>query len=148
MADEQEVKTALKKITDAHWDAHKAPILLSQLPVKLEVEAPDYKEALAGKSLKAFAIAASEGAGFKLIAHPTQRAKLGLVPSDVNFAFPKEETLLQGLTSSGSGQEGVRERGSRTQEPVLALLRALRALPPEELEKVVIPVSTLVKLLK
>lgn len=148
MATEQEVKEALKKIADAYWDARKTPILLSQLPEKLEAEAPDYKEVLAGKSLKAFALAVGDDAGFKLITHPSQRAKLGLAPANVDFDFPKEEATQQGVTPSAASQEGTRDRGPRSQEPVLALLRALRALPPEELEKVVIPVSTLVKLLK
>lgn len=148
MATEQEVKTALKKITDAYWDARKTPILLSQLPEKLEAEAPDYKEVLAGKSLKAFAQAVGEDSGFKLITHPSQRAKLGLAPANVGFEFPKEDATQQGVTPPAVGQEGTRDRGLRSQEPVLALLRALRALPPDELEKVVIPVSTLVKLLK
>jgi len=148
MSTEQEVKTALKKITDAYWDARKTPILLSQLPEKLEAEAPDYKEVLAGKSLKTFALEVGEESGFKLITHPSQRAKLGLAPVDVDFEFPREEATQQVVTPSAVGQEGTRGRGPRSQEPVLALLRALRALPPEELEKVVIPVSTLVKLLK
>lgn len=148
MATEQEVKTALKKITDAYWDARKTPILLSQLPEKLEAEAPDYKQVLAGKSLKAFAKAAGEDSGFELITHPSQRAKLGLVPANVGFEFPKEDATQQGVTPPAVGQEGTRDRGPRSQEPVLALLRALRALPQDELEKVVIPVSTLVKLLK
>lgn len=148
MANEQEVKTALKKIADAHWDARKTPILLSELPEKLEAEAPDYKEVLAGKSLKAFALSVGEDSGFKLITHPSQRAKLGLAPANVDFEFPKEEAMPLGVSSPAAGQEGARDRGPRSQEPVLVLLRALRALPPEELEKVVIPVSTLVKLLK
>lgn len=148
MVDEQEVKMALQKIAHAHWDAHKAPILLSELPNKLKVEAPDYKEALGGKSLKAFVMAIDEDSGFKLITHPSQRAKLGLVPASVDFEFPKEEATQQGVTFAAADQESARERGSRAQEPVLVLLRILRALPPEELEKVVIPVSTMVKLLK
>jgi hypothetical protein len=148
MATEQEVKTALKKITDEYWDARKTPILLSQLPEKLEAEVPDYKEVLVGKSLKAFAQAVGEDSGFKLITHPSQRAKLGLVPANVGFEFPKEAVTQQGVTTPAGGQEGTRDRGSRSQEPVLALLRILSGLPPEELEKVVIPVSTLVKLLK
>jgi len=148
MATEQEVKTALKKITDAYWDARKTPILLSQLPEKLEAEAPDYKEVLAGKSLKAFALAVGEESEFKLITHPSQRAKLGLVPVNVDFEFPKEEATPQSVSPPAAGQVVTRDRGPRSQEPVLALLRSLRALPPEELEKVVIPVSTLVKLLK
>ncbi len=148
MANEQEVKAALKKIADAHWDARKTPILLSELPEKLEAEAPDYKEVLAGKSLKAFALSVGEDSGFKLISHHSQRAKLGLAPANVDFEFPKEEATQPGATCPAIGQEGARDRGPRSQEPVLVLLRALRALPPEELEKVVIPVSILVKLLK
>jgi hypothetical protein len=148
MADEQEVKTALKKIAAARWEVRKAPILLSELPEKLEVDVPDYKAVLGGKSLKAFVMVAGEDSGFKFIAHPSQRAKLGLVPANVDFEFPKEAATQQGVTPAAAGQEGARERGPRSQEPVLVLLRALRALPPEELDKVVIPVSTLVKLLK
>lgn len=148
MATEQEVKTALKKITDEYWGARKTPILLSQLPEKLEAEAPDYKQVLVGKSLKAFAQAVGEDSGFKLITHPSQRAKLGLAPANVDFEFPKEAATQQGVTPPAGGQEGTRDRGPRSQDPVLALLRILSGLPPEELEKVVIPVSTLVKLLK
>jgi len=148
MTTEQEVKTALKRITDAYWDTRKTPILLSQLPAKLESEVPDYKEVLAGKSLKAFTLAVGEDSGFKLITHHSQRAKLGLTPANVDFEFPKEEAAQQDDTPPAVGQEGTRDRGLRSQEPVLVLLRALRALPPDELEKVVIPVSTLVKLLK
>lgn len=148
MADEQELKTALKSIADRHWEARKAPILLSELPEKLAEEVIDYKAGLGGKSLKAFAMAAGEDSGFKLIAHPSQRAKLGLVPASVDFEFPEEEAAQQGVQLAAAAQDGARQRGVRSQEPVLVLLRALSALPPDELDKVVLPVSTLIKLLK
>lgn len=148
MADELEVKMALKRIADAHWAHRESPILLSELPKKLKDEAPNYKEVLGGKSLKAFAMAGGQGAGFKLIVHPSQPAKLGLVPEHVEFEFPNDEAHPQGDISAVLGLGGVRTRIPRSQEPVLVLLRALRTLPSEELEKVVIPVSTLIKLLK
>jgi len=142
MADEQEIKAAIKRITDERWAVRKAPILLSELPSRLEAEIPDYRDVLGSKSLKAFASDISEASGVKLVEHPSQRAKLGLVPTDVVFEFSTEEITQQGIS------EGSRLRGPQSQEPVLFFLRALRALPPDELEKVVIPVSTLVKLLK
>lgn len=148
MANAQEVTTALQTIIETHWTAHEEPILLSQLPEKLEALVPDYKEGLAGKSLKAFSMAVSEDAGLKLITHPSQRAKLGLAPARVNFEFPTAEKMRQDITAPFVGEEGARDRGHRSQEPVLTLLRVLRTLPPEELEKIMIPISTLVKLLK
>ena len=142
MADEQEIRAALKRITDERWAVRKAPILLSELPSRLEAEVPDYRDVLGSKSLKAFASDIKDESGVKLVEHPNHRAKLGLVPADVVFEFSTEEIAQQGVA------EDSRLRGPQSQEPVLMFLRALRKLPPEELEKVVIPVSTLVKLLK
>lgn len=141
MADEQQVREALKAISDAHWDVHGAPVLLSDLPEKLEAKAEGYKEALGRKSLKAFIRDANPDSGFKLIEHPTQRAKLGVAPVHVEYEFPAEEPR------PGARQAARAPRGS-TQEPVLAFLRALGTLPAEEVEKVVIPVAVLIKLLK
>lgn len=139
MANEEQVKVALKKISEEHWRADAAPILLSSLPPMLETEAAGYREGLGGKTLKAFIKEVGHEAGFKLIEHPTQRAKLAIAPTIAEYEFPDEEPRR----ASESGGNF-----AKTQEPVLAFLRALATLPPEELEKVVIPVSTLVKLLK
>lgn len=140
MADEQQVRDALKAISDAHWDVHGAPVLLSDLPEKLEAKAEGYKEALGRKSLKAFIRDANPDSGFKLIEHPTQRAKLGVAPAHAHYEFPAEEPR-PARQAAGAPRGG-------TQEPVLAFLRALGTLPPEEVEKVVIPVAVLIKLLK
>jgi hypothetical protein len=139
MADEQQVTTALKSISDEHWNAHGLPIFLSNLPPMLEEAAAGYKESLGTRSLKAFIKEVGPVAGFKLIEHPTQKAKLAVAPTGAEYEFPMEDPRP---TRSGGGDAGV------GQEPVLALLRALASLPPEDLEKVVIPVATLVKLLK
>ena len=139
MADEQQLKAALKTISDEHWKAHGGPVLLSNLPPLLEPKATGYKQTLGDRSLKSFIKEAGADAGFKLIEHPTQRAKVALAPIDATYEFPPEEprTVHRHPGNSGNGQEAV-----------LALLRALGKLPPEELEKVVIPISVLVKLLK
>lgn len=139
MADEQQLRAALKSISDEHWNAHGAPILLSNLPPMLEKIAAGYKEGLGVRSLKAFIKEVGAEAGFRLIEHPTQRAKLAVAPVSAEYEFPMEEP--QSTRSPG-------RNSSNSQEPVLVLLRALASLPPEELEKVVIPISTLVKLLK
>lgn len=147
MIDELSLKEALKKIADEYWGERKQPLLLSALPEKLSDAVGDYKDVIGNRSLKSFILSSGEGFGFKLIAHPTQSAKLGLLPVEANFEFPAEEEAPQQRAIVAT-QERTRERGIRSQEPVLTLLRALRALPAEELEKVVIPVSVLVKLLK
>ena len=117
MADEQNLKAALKKIADEHWLMRHSPILLSELPDKLKVAEPSYKDALGGKSLKAFAMGAGEDSGFKLIAHPSQRAKLGLAPSDVDFEFPTEEQTRQTATSPALGNGGGRGESLNLRSP-------------------------------
>lgn len=148
MTDGRDLTTALKDLAADYWNARQEPILLSQLPERLEARIPGYKDLLGGKSLKAFALAAGAPAGFKLVEHHSQRAKLGLVPADVEFEFPKDAEVAESPASAASPRQGSAGRPVRNEEPVLTILRALRTLPPEELEKVVIPVSTLVKLLK
>lgn len=105
-------------------------------------EAPDYKDFLAGKSLKQF-IKETEievGSQYKLVTHPSQSAKLGLapLPEGENFQFPE--------TAVTPEQTTVNDRSS--EKSLIDFLRALKKLPAQDLAEVKIPVSVLVKMLK
>lgn len=138
MANEQQLQASLKSISDFHWNTYSRPILLSNIPAILEKEGASYKEVLGTRTLKSFIKDFGPRAGFKLIEHPTLRAKVAVAPIDADYEFPAE----------AQPENRSANNSSSNQDTVLAFLRVLSKLPSEELEKVIIPVSTLVKLLK
>ena len=87
----QTLGTALKVIADEHWQQRRQPVFLSSLPQLLEAKGlTNYKEILGGQTLKQFVKDSGPAYGFKLVEHPTLRAKLALVPLDVPFDFGAE----------------------------------------------------------
>ena len=138
--DDQQLKTELKLISEEHWGKHQAPVLLSNLPPILRTRVPEYKKCLGTRSLKNFIKEVGDGESFQLIEHPTQKAKLGIAPAKEEYKFPVEKSRAT-VRLSGNLAENQDRR-------VLALLHALANLPSEDLERVVIPISTLVNLLK
>jgi len=128
---------AIKEITDDHWLSQKCPILLSALHPLLIAISPNYKELLNGKPIKQF-IQETGAHGYKLVEHPTQKAKIGIIPVDAEYKFPAAaEQIQQTSTDSPKGSAAL-----------ISFLKALGNLPDEEIEKVNIPVSVLVKLLR
>ena len=139
MVDAQDVSAALKMISNDYWDAHHEPLLLSNLPPLLDAIVPNYKEHLGSRTLKAFIKEVAGEVEVRLVEHPTHLAKVAVVPASVSFEFPAEARKISKKPA---------KQPADGDEPVLVLLRALALLPPDELDKVNIPVSTLVKLLK
>jgi hypothetical protein len=140
MAITQEIKEALQSITLDYWTAHNRALLLSNLPPLMEARVTNYKELLEKRSLKSVIKEIAAEAEVRLVVHPTHPAKVAVVPATVEFEF-QEDARPAPAKSSGTSQ-------TQEDEPVLLLLRALARLAPEELDKVSIPVSVFVKLLK
>jgi len=103
----------------------------------LEDKVPDFRTALGSRTLKAFIKETEQFGGYKLVEHPIQRARVGVVPAGADYKFPSEMDHSSMTIAKGSHQEAT-----------LAFFRALATLPSEDLEKVIIPASVLVKLLK
>jgi len=135
--DQKRVVECVKTISDEHWRDQQSPILLSALAPRLETVYPGYREVLGVRTLKAFIKETGAAAGYELFEHPIQHARVGVAPVGASYEFPSELT-----THSAT----IPARG--THESTLAFLRALATLPSGDLDKVVIPVSVLVKLLK
>lgn len=137
MSTESELKTALRDIAKEHWTKYSHPVLLSNLPPLIDEKIQDYKELLRGSSLKSYIIKESGAANVKLVEHPIQKAKVGIVPADTDFQF-----------------EPIPTDASAARKPkfdpsiLLTFLNELSKLPDTEIEKVNIPVSVLVKLIK
>jgi hypothetical protein len=131
-----DLSTALREITQDQWGKFQQPILLSDLPSKLQekLEA-DYKEIIGGKSLKSFIQNSGTDKGYRLVEHPTQRARLGLVPDGIAFEFSVEETKEMTVSSK------------LTKQDIDGFVKVLECLSPEELRRVSLPASLFVKLL-
>lgn len=139
--DQNALKIAIKKIAEEHWQMNQQPILLSEVGPILMKKAGDvdYRTLLDGTSLKAFIKDTGGEHGYRLVEHPIQEAKVALAPLDSTFEFtvavseklPKKSDAIR-----------------RAENKVVALLEILSALPDEELAKISIPVSALVKLIK
>jgi hypothetical protein len=137
MEDQNKLETTVKVISEKHWAERQAPILLSALPRLLEGEVPDYRTALGPRTLKAFIRETGEAAGYKLVEHPTQQARVGVAPATASYEFPAELHTSTKTVPAKSNQA-----------VTLAFFRALATLSDADLDKVAIPVSVLVKLLK
>ncbi|WCM20358.1 hypothetical protein NDK50_02460 [Paraburkholderia bryophila] len=135
--EETQLARHLKTIADEAWAKSNGPALLSNLPGELRTVAggDDYRDALGKRTLKAFIAETGSANGYKLIEHPTQRAKVGLLPADAEFSFPFDSKAEQNACNQRTGVSDV-----------VTLLTILGKLPPEDLEKITIPVSVLVKL--
>lgn len=115
--------------------------MLSSIPALLKAKAPslDYKATLGDVSLKTFIRENGPDNGYKLVEHPTQLARVAIVPSDAEFTFQAE---------SAAEVKDLRRPSRRREVIVVAFLRELATLPDSDLESINIPLSTIVKLLK
>ena len=139
--DQDELKSSLKAIAGKRWEIDQKPVLLSEVgPILVkEAGATDYRTLLNGKSLKAFIKETGEDSGYRLVEHPTQGAKVGLLPLNAKFDFATNATEQLPKKS-----DAFRKRENRA----VALLEILASLPEEDLTQISIPVSIIVKLLK
>jgi hypothetical protein len=132
------IQAFLKEKADAHWKETEQPYLLSFAGPDMKARAIDYRMILGEEPLKSFVRRTEKSGGYRLVEHPTQKAKVGIVPADIQFEFPG---TLQPPRVVDRGSFSERER------VVIAFLKALSKLPDEELKNVTIPVSVFAKLL-
>jgi hypothetical protein len=126
---------ALQAVAKNFWDEYQRPMLLSQLPKVLEGHLQaDYKPLIGTASLKSF-IKETEAVGaYRLVEHPTQRAKVGIVPNVSDFEFTAEMELPSTDRLSRQDIEG--------------FTRVLHSLTADELRRVSLPASLVVRLLE
>ena len=141
MTDLQQVKESIKVVAKDYWETHKKPLLLSNLPAVLEAMAPNFKSILGPQNLKSFIKDYAAEMDVRLIEHATHKAKVAVAPSTVTFDFPTE--------SAGESKNHKPPRSAlKGDKAVLALLHSLTSLSDQELDRVTIPVSVLVKMIK
>jgi len=130
----EELLATLSTIAQEYWDAHQLPVLLSQLPKELEQRSQaDYKSLLDSGSLKSFIKETQADGGYRLVEHPVHRAKVGIVPTGVEFEFSinANPQLVDGLS----------------RQDIEGFSRVLHSLTSDELRSISLPASLVVRLL-
>lgn len=127
----------------AAWDAPEdsRPYLLSFTGPDFHDAGIDYQTALCGERLKAFVERTEGENSYRVVKHPTQSAKIGLVPWGVDFQFE----------DAGAPASRTRDRQDRPMirgSILVEFLNALSILPESDLDGMVIPARVLVKLAK
>ena len=116
-------------------------LLLADVPSELkEHKQPNYRDILGEKRLKAFATETQGADGYRLIQHPNQKAKLGLVPYDEDFVFPDTE-------ADDPAPKRPKHLPSNTRRTTLEFLSIVNSLTEKEQSEIVIPARIVAKLL-
>lgn len=139
---EDGLKAFLKEQAQKQWDLDEQPYLLSLASPDLRPLAIDYHDIIGPERLKAFAERTAADGGYRVVAHPQQKAKVGIVPATVQFEFPAAEERHRAVNPDAH-----HERLNDREQIVVAFLRALSKLPDSELDGVIIPARVLAKLL-
>lgn len=138
------IEFAAKRVQE-HWDAHQQPYLLSLLGPELLKEGVDYKAILGQQKLGDFIRGTPHR--IRVVTHPTQRAKIGLIPTNQAFEYAAvvQHTAPEAPAAPTSSHSGKR---SRRWYIVSNFLQLVSELDDEDRVKVDIPTPILTKLMK
>jgi hypothetical protein len=130
---------------EAAWERDQQPYLLAFLSPDLTKEDVDYKEVLGGQRLKDFLSAAT--AHIKLVFHPHQKSKIGIIPADKDYIFPVAAPDPAPVVEPKALSE---ERGGRSLRRYIVsqFLQLVADLDDEDAAQVQIPTHILAKLLR
>ena len=129
----------LNQLATTHWEVKAEPLLLSQVGVSLQAESLDYKSILEDSSIRRFV--SEHCPQLKVVQHPTQFAKIGIIPVSEQYAFPLDQSSN---TSVHRQSDSVR----KSRRALYDFISALADLPESDTQGVVIPTNVLIQLLE
>ena len=118
------------------WELKSQPYFLSNLAPALKKAGYTYKDVTGNDGLAAWAEGVEQDQ-WRFVRHPEQKSKIGVVPAGHLFEF---DTREEPRPADEPGR-------SRRKAVVIRFLEELRRLDQSDLDKVVLPVSVIVKLL-
>jgi hypothetical protein len=123
------------------WDETKSPLLLSSISPELKLRGVNYKEVVQGMTLRQF-VGTLEN--LRIVVHPLQKAKIGVVPNDSTFVFEVKPTVRPATT----GERSKKVRQPNQRYIVMQFLAALSRLSEDERKSVSIPIHILARLME
>lgn len=127
-----------EKVIDK-WKDKKEPYLLSSVGSDCK-GIIELKEVLNGIKLKEWVNLNLNRLSADILAHPTQKEKIGLIPKGEKYEYGIQ-------TSSRSNKIHLKPTIKTKKEVTIAFLSILADLPTEDADKIIIPTSVLSKLL-
>ena len=126
------------------WEEKQSPLLLSNISPELKVRGLNYKDVLpGGTTLRQFV--ATLDKDLRIVVHPVQKSKIGVVPNESTFVFEAEPTARPATAGT--------ERPKKARQPnqryiVMQFLSALSRLSENEQRSVSIPIHVLARLME
>lgn len=142
-----ELRNFLIRRTQETWSGEARPFYLAMVQPELLREGKDYKSAIGEETLSHFA---KEIDKLELIRHPTQLAKIGLVPAGSGFTFEDTATTETPKSTEpiSRGEPAYKGRVSRSEKTVLDFLRLLGKLDDNDIEGFNIPAKVPAKMVR
>ena|SRR5690348_12121290 len=132
----------IRKRTHEEWEQKSSALFLSNVSPELLLRGVNYKEVLPkGTTLKQFVSTLDD---LRIVGHPLQKSKIGVVPKESPFTFEIEPTV----GPSASNQKPKKSRQPNQRFIVSQFLAALSRLSEEEIKQVTIPVHILARLME
>lgn len=135
----EELSEKIAAHANAFWTHNNEPLLLSKLGPELTNEGIDYKSVLLNQGLGNFIT--NDISELKLVKHPTQFAKVGVLPADKEYSFDRKGIVLEKVPSD---LDNIRT----SRRAFYSFIEALSKLPAEEIQSVNIPARVIVRLLE
>ena len=129
---------------EREWNAKQHPYLLARLSPDLSAQGIDYKEVLGEMKLNEFVRTAGEK--IKVVSHPSQKSKIGLIPPDKDFEYPVESFVARASDAATSRIE--RSGVSRRRYIVSNFLQLVSELDDADAAQVQIPTNILTRLMR
>lgn len=126
------------------WDDDGTAYLLARLSPELREQGIDYKGVIGPQTLKEFVSGAPDK--LRVVLHPTQRSKVGLVPAGIDFEFPAALEMPAKDTPPAAQPRTTSRQSARY--TVMAFLELIGKLEPGDAERVQIPTDVLAKLFR
>lgn len=139
------ILTFAAKCAQEAWDKDQQPYLLARLSPDLVREGINYKDVLGNQRLKDFLRSAPNR--LKMVSHPSQKAKIGIIPPDKDFEYEVMPALAAAKASPPS-PVSERSGGSRRRYIISNFLQLLSELDDVDAAQVQIPTHILTKLMR
>lgn len=127
------------------WSKNEMPYLLARLSPDLSRVGINYKGVLGEQRLADFV--RSGHSYVKVVSHPTQRSKIGLIPPDKEFEYVAEPAASEPEIACATPSID-RSRSSRRRYIVSNFLQLLSELDDADAAQVQIPTNILTKLMR
>lgn len=139
------ILTFAAKLAQEAWDDNQQPYLLARLSPDLAAKGINYKDVLGDQRLKEFVQSAPDR--IKVVAHPSQKAKIGLIPRDKDFEYDASPAPTERRRST-TPSFGARGSDLPPRSIVVNFLQLLSVLDDADAAQVQIPTHILTKLLR